>query len=640
MEHASQTEGRQTQPASAALRTKSAVMTNHSPGGDRLRGLAQLMNASPAVQRLQSVSDNIQRKEPEEEELVQAKNSAPVQTNRTGLPANLKSGIESLSGLSMDHVQVHRNSSRPAQLNAHAFAQGSDIHLAPGQDRHLPHEAWHVVQQAQGRVKPTMQLKGGVPVNDDAGLEREADVMGARAMVMPSSQRKPAQRMALSVSSAVQRKMEETDDGPHFENLPEHEKEPGLEKYSNDPFAKIAPDEKSKSKLRSQDRFEPLKSEALKRIDLAVRAAKDTIELVQKLEDIKLDLELSDINLEGVGTKAARVVFRINPTYYYNVPNSTEVWWKMLGTETTPVTEVYWSSDDLTIGTVSAKVGKIMHAQRLGPDHEPGSVSTSDSEQNGLMSELGNAGNTSVPNDQKYIKGHLLNDHVGGPGAAYNLFPITADANAKHLAYVEKFVKAQLQHRFVITYRIDVVHQPPKSLSQVGGKPFEINSRFDFQWQLLSITGSPVGTLHKNSIISDFNAKGAEPFDITQEYLGQYDKLNRGKTTPNPYVQSGQWQMNVNSPPMGAMGPPTNVQTPFPNFGTVSSSSGMTPSYPDFTEISVKKDSGLDYISVRNKDVGTLAKGDQIQIGNSSTPTVVTISAVDPLSGGWTRLYL
>ncbi|NCN83427.1 MAG: DUF4157 domain-containing protein [Sphingomonadales bacterium] len=77
-------------------------------------------------------------------------------TNRTGLPDNLKSGIESLSGLSMDHVQVHRNSSKPAQLNAHAFAQGSDIHLAPGQEQHLPHEAWHVVQQAQGRVKPTM----------------------------------------------------------------------------------------------------------------------------------------------------------------------------------------------------------------------------------------------------------------------------------------------------------------------------------------------------------------------------------------------------------------------------------------------------------------------------------------------------
>ncbi|HAP61901.1 MAG TPA: hypothetical protein DCR93_21180, partial [Cytophagales bacterium] len=36
---------------------------------------------------------------------------------------------------------------------------GTDIHLAPGQQKHLPHEAWHVVQQKQGRVKPTLQPK-------------------------------------------------------------------------------------------------------------------------------------------------------------------------------------------------------------------------------------------------------------------------------------------------------------------------------------------------------------------------------------------------------------------------------------------------------------------------------------------------
>jgi len=50
---------------------------------------------------------------------------------------------------------VHYNSDKPAQLQAHAYAQGTDIHLASGQEKHLPHEAWHVVQQKQGRVKPT-----------------------------------------------------------------------------------------------------------------------------------------------------------------------------------------------------------------------------------------------------------------------------------------------------------------------------------------------------------------------------------------------------------------------------------------------------------------------------------------------------
>lgn len=115
--------------------------------------------------------------------------------NRTGMPDGLKAGIESLSGVSLDQVKVHYNSSQPAQLGAHAYAQGSDIHVAPGQEQHLPHEAWHVVQQAQGRVQPTMRMNDGVPVNDDATLENEADVMGSKAMA--ASPQDPLQRQAI-----------------------------------------------------------------------------------------------------------------------------------------------------------------------------------------------------------------------------------------------------------------------------------------------------------------------------------------------------------------------------------------------------------------------------------------------------------
>jgi hypothetical protein len=109
---------------------------------------------------------------------------APVASasRNTGMPNQLKTGVEALSGIAMDQVRVHYNSAKPAQLNALAYARGNEIHLGPGQERHLPHEAWHVVQQMQGRVKPTMQMKSGVPVNDDAGLEEEADLMGARAL--------------------------------------------------------------------------------------------------------------------------------------------------------------------------------------------------------------------------------------------------------------------------------------------------------------------------------------------------------------------------------------------------------------------------------------------------------------------------
>ena len=95
--------------------------------------------------------------------------------NNTGLPEALKSGIASLSGIDVSDVRVHYNSTNPAAVQAGSYAQGNDIHLGPGQEKHLPHEAWHVVQQKQGRVKPTMQT------NDSPDLEKEADMMGAKA---------------------------------------------------------------------------------------------------------------------------------------------------------------------------------------------------------------------------------------------------------------------------------------------------------------------------------------------------------------------------------------------------------------------------------------------------------------------------
>ena len=101
--------------------------------------------------------------------------------NNTGLPNQLKSGMETLSGMNLDHIKVHRNSSKPAAVQAHAYAQGSDIHLASGQEKHLPHELGHVVQQAQGRVKATTEV-GGMAVNDNAALESEATRIGERAL--------------------------------------------------------------------------------------------------------------------------------------------------------------------------------------------------------------------------------------------------------------------------------------------------------------------------------------------------------------------------------------------------------------------------------------------------------------------------
>jgi len=184
---------------------------------EMLQGKFETAQRVEDEEMLQGKFETVQRVEDEEplqgkfetQASVQLKEEPAAKSNNTGLPDKLKSGIENLSGMSMDNVKVHYNSSQPAQLNALAYAQGSDIHVAPGQEQHLPHEAWHVVQQAQGRVQPTMQMKDGVPVNDDVGLEREADVMGGKAVQMfasypdKSNQKQSEKRESCASSTSI-----------------------------------------------------------------------------------------------------------------------------------------------------------------------------------------------------------------------------------------------------------------------------------------------------------------------------------------------------------------------------------------------------------------------------------------------------
>ncbi len=141
-----------------------------------------------AVYRLLSGSHNTPKHETEKEP-VQRKVGEEGKVrfsegNKTGIPAQLKAGLEALSNIDLSDVQVHHNSNKPKQVGALAYTQGNNIHIAQGQEEHLPHEGWHAVQQKQGRVQPNLQMKTGVAVNDDAELEKEADIMGERAATL------------------------------------------------------------------------------------------------------------------------------------------------------------------------------------------------------------------------------------------------------------------------------------------------------------------------------------------------------------------------------------------------------------------------------------------------------------------------
>lgn len=99
--------------------------------------------------------------------------------NRTGIPQQLKERMEQNTGLSFDNVRVHYNSSLPKKLDALAYTKGNQVEIGPGQERHLPHELGHVVQQKLGLVRANAMHPSGAALNTDAGLERQADEIGA-----------------------------------------------------------------------------------------------------------------------------------------------------------------------------------------------------------------------------------------------------------------------------------------------------------------------------------------------------------------------------------------------------------------------------------------------------------------------------
>lgn len=113
---------------------------------------------------------------------------APAATGSgKALPADVRAKMEGSFGADFSAVRIHEGPHVLA-MGARAYAQANDLHFAPGEyqpdstsgQELIGHELAHYRQQSEGRVQATTQAKG-LAVNDDAGLEREADEMGAKA---------------------------------------------------------------------------------------------------------------------------------------------------------------------------------------------------------------------------------------------------------------------------------------------------------------------------------------------------------------------------------------------------------------------------------------------------------------------------
>jgi hypothetical protein len=161
-----------------------AISPSHLPAMDHQRELRQ-----PAQRKASNQQEGPLQTPPSFQ--LKAANFAPtpaaqLKASPGGMPSDLVNGFAASTGHDLSGVQVHKNSTAPAQVGALAYAQGNEIHLGPGQDQHLAHEAAHVVQQREGRVQANTEV-GGKPVNDQRSLETEADSMGAKAAQMKAA---------------------------------------------------------------------------------------------------------------------------------------------------------------------------------------------------------------------------------------------------------------------------------------------------------------------------------------------------------------------------------------------------------------------------------------------------------------------
>ena len=237
----------------------------------------------------------------------------------------------------------------------------------------------------------------------------------------------------------------------------------------------------------------------------------DTNQISTHFEQIKQRYNLATIEFDNMGAANASVHMTINPESHLVINGDQAL---MVGsgarvtgsTNEVITTDVKWKSQSLSLGGVTAIVGKEMTAEPLANDHAPGQDSGRNSGQNLLMAQL--PGGTTGPARDRYIKGHMLNDNVGGPADDRNLFPITAQANSDHKNWVESYVKEDIARGYVGRYSVQANHSTPTKINASDpNSKYKVDGNFICNYSRLNSKLQPVGSPVSITIPSVFNIK-------------------------------------------------------------------------------------------------------------------------------------
>jgi hypothetical protein len=196
-------------------------------------------------------------------------------------------------------------------------------------------------------------------------------------------------------------------------------------------------------------------------LDIARTQTPDSDALDNWFPKIKERFRLTSIGYEGDFSKGFEIVAEINPKR--KVDPKEPLSGTGLPAALVHATKVTPTTANLGGDTVGVK----MEARPLGPDHPEGS---GPSGQKNLMDKLPTGYEINDDAQSNFVRGHLLNDWLGGAGKDYNLFPITEHANRLHNSGIEQEVKKWVnEKRFWVNYdvsvKIDKVHFDPKDIA-------------------------------------------------------------------------------------------------------------------------------------------------------------------------------
>jgi hypothetical protein len=304
----------------------------------------------------------------------------------------------------------------------------------------------------------------------------------------------------------------------------------GKTRYST-PITLATIDEPPAALPRTKEQEEEDVTAAGKAVELAAAQSKDTDELDDWFPRIKNRFRLATLAYVGDLHTGVTIEGGVNPALKVK-PKPLKL--KDSGVPSAlkkkHITEIRH-----TVGTVSwtsgnSEAGIDMIADPLGPDHPKGSEA---GQQDKLMAQL--PADPELGSEDKYIRGHLLNYDLGGPGNATNLYPITAKANSEHSRFIEQTVKDWVNtKRLWVKYTVRVVsaHQlvPLKKGLNAIDSAFEVEAHI-LDTQLNSVDSQRV------KIVSRFD-KSKFAAGETSGLPARYKESSQGTPIADPVVQA------------------------------------------------------------------------------------------------------